>query len=222
MSTATTALMAEARSGRAEALGKLCEIYGDYLRTIARVGLGPSLRKRVELGDVVQEAFVEVVRQFPRFHGETEAALVGWMRRLVDEKLADLGRHYTRLKRGGGQLPLPLETSWIGSLGSKDQLHASPSEAASHRELSSILLVALGSLPHTEAEVVWLHHVEGLSFRTIGSRLGLSAKSIRRFCAKGLRSLRREIDGPPGGSLYYRESDSTYNAPRLPRLASGQ
>ena len=87
-------LMAKARAGETDALGELCALYRNYLRMVVRTGLGPKLRERVELSDVVQEALVEVVRQFPQFTGQNEAALVGWLRRLVGQKLADLGRYY--------------------------------------------------------------------------------------------------------------------------------
>ena len=93
-------LMSKARAGETEALGELCALYRNYLRMVVRTGLGPRLRERLELSDVVQEALVEVVRQFPQFTGQNEAALVGWLRRLVGQKLADLGR-----------LPQPYETS---------------------------------------------------------------------------------------------------------------
>ena len=68
-------LMAKARAGEADALGELCALYRNYLRMVVRTGLGPKLRERVELSDVVQEALVEVVRQFPQFTGQNEAAL---------------------------------------------------------------------------------------------------------------------------------------------------
>src|SRR4051812_33731194 len=104
-------LMARARAGQADALGELCALYRNYLRMVVRTGLGPRLRERVELSDVVQEALVEVVRQFPQFTGQNEAALVGWLRRLGGQKLADLGRYHSRAKRsaggGGGALGAP-------------------------------------------------------------------------------------------------------------------
>ena len=153
-------LMAQARAGQAEALGELCALYRNYLRMVVRTGLGPKLRERVELSDVVQEALVEVVRQFPQFTGQNEAALVGWLRRLVGQKLADLGRYHSRAKRAAGGAALPLDSPWgegraaaaSRAAGGKllDMLalsQTSPSEAASRRELIVILADALDGLP---------------------------------------------------------------------------
>src|SRR5690242_9861626 len=115
MTAGPVELMARARSGQGEALGELCDLYRNYLRMVVRTGLGPRLRERVELSDVVQEALVEVVRQFPQFTGQNEAALVGWLRRLVGQKLADLGRYHSRSKRTGGGLTFPLDAPFDAS-----------------------------------------------------------------------------------------------------------
>ncbi|HWE36440.1 MAG TPA: sigma-70 family RNA polymerase sigma factor [Isosphaeraceae bacterium] len=209
-------LMAKARSGQTEALGELCALYRNYLRMVVRTGLGPRLRERVELSDVVQEALVEVVRQFPQFTGQTEAALVGWLRRLVGQKLADLGRYHSRVKRGAGGSPVPLDAPWEGAPHSDSAAGAgarlldvlalsqtSPSEVASNRELTVLLADALAILPEIEAEVLWLYHAEGLSYEDIGKQIGLSRKSVRGIWARGLRSLQRTLKGPPGGALQY-------------------
>jgi RNA polymerase sigma-70 factor (ECF subfamily) len=201
--------MAKARAGETDALGELCALYRNYLRMIVRTGLGPKLRERVELSDVVQEALVEVVRQFPQFTGQNEAALVGWLRRLVGQKLADLGRYHSRAKRSAGGSALPLDAPWeSGAVADSnpgggrllDMLalsQTSPSEAASRRELIVLLADALADLPGTEAEVLWLYHADGLSFEAIGERMGLSRKSIRGIWARGLKNLKRTLDGPP-------------------------
>ncbi|MBX6315136.1 MAG: sigma-70 family RNA polymerase sigma factor [Isosphaeraceae bacterium] len=212
-------LMARARAGQAEALGELCALYRNYLRMVVRTGLGPRLRERVELSDVVQEALVEVVRQFPQFTGQNEAALVGWLRRLVSQKLADLGRYHSRAKRAAGGAALPLEAPLEPSGGAADAdglpgarlldilslSQTSPSEAASRRELIILLADALADLPEAEAEVLWLYHADGLSFEAIGERLGLGRKCVRGLWARGLKGLRRQLEGPPGGSLKYEE-----------------
>jgi RNA polymerase sigma-70 factor (ECF subfamily) len=201
--------MARARAGEVDALGELCALYRNYLRMIVRTGLGPKLRERVELSDVVQEALVEVVRQFPQFTGQNEAALVGWLRRLVGQKLADLGRYHSRAKRSAGGPAVPLDAPWeptapgdsnAGGGRLLDMLalsQTSPSEAASRRELIVLLADALADLPGTEAEVLWLYHADGLSFEAIGERVGLSRKSIRGIWARGLKNLKRSLDGPP-------------------------
>src|SRR5215472_15991520 len=111
MSPGPVELMARARAGQADALGELCALYRNYLRMVVRTGLGPRLRERVELSDVVEEALVEVVRQFPQFTGQNKAALVGWLRRLVGQKLADLGRYHSRAKGAVEATALPLDAA---------------------------------------------------------------------------------------------------------------
>ena len=210
-------LLTRARAGETEALGELCALYRNYLRMIVRTGLGPRLRERLELSDVVQEALVEVVRQFPQFTGQNEAALVGWLRRLVGQKLADLGRYHSRSKRTGAGSILPLDApcdpggaARPGEGGGRllDMLalsQTSPSEVVSRRELIVLLADALDVLPVPEADVLWLYHAENLSFEAIGDRMGMSRKSVRGIWARGLKRLKRSLEGPPGGSLRYED-----------------
>ncbi len=219
MSSGPIELLSRARAGETEALGELCALYRNYLRMVVRTGLGPRLRERVELSDVVQEALVEVVRQFPQFTGQTEAALLGWLRRLVGQKLADLGRYHSRAKRAGGATALPLDAApepggGRGEEGGRllDMLslsQTSPSQAVSQREQLVLLADAVAGLADGEAEVLWLYYAEGLSFEAIGQRLGLSRKSVRGIYARGLKHLKRTMEGPPGGPLRYDDGSAS-------------
>jgi RNA polymerase sigma-70 factor (subfamily 1) len=211
-------LLSKARAGEADALGELCALYRNYLRMVVRTGMGPKLRERVEMSDVVQEVLVEVVRQFPQFTGQNEAALVGWLRRLVGQKLADLGRYHSRAKRSGASTALPLDAG-AHELGSSPRgadesgrlldvlalSQTSPSQAVSRREQIVLLADALAALPVIEADVLWLRSAENLSFEAIGDRVGLSRKSIRGIWARGLKRLRRSLEGPPGGPLRFND-----------------
>jgi RNA polymerase sigma-70 factor (ECF subfamily) len=207
-------LLSRARAGETEALGELCALYRNYLRMVVRTGLGPRLRERVELSDVVQEALLEVVRQFPQFTGQNEAALVGWLRRLVGQKLADLGRYHSRAKRAGAATALPLDAAPVsGGRGPGEESgrlldmlalsQTSPSQAVSKREQLVLLADAFAGLPDQEADVLWLYCAENLSYEAIGQRLDLSRKSVRGIFARGLKHLKRSLEGPPGGSLRY-------------------
>ncbi|MGP0064125.1 MAG: sigma-70 family RNA polymerase sigma factor [Isosphaeraceae bacterium] len=209
-------LLSRARAGETEALGELCALYRNYLRMVVRTGLGPRLRERVELSDVVQEALVEVVRQFPQFTGQNEAALLGWLRRLVGQKLADLGRYHNRAKRAGGAMAVPLDAAPDAAGGGRrsgeesgrllDMLalsQTSPSQAVSKREQLVLLADAFAGLPESEADVLWLYFADSLSFEAIGQRLELSRKSVRGIYARALKHLKRSLEGPPGGLLRY-------------------
>lgn len=220
MSSGPIELLSRARAGETEALGELCALYRNYLRMVVRTGLGPRLRERVELSDVVQEALVEVVRQFPQFTGQTEAALLGWLRRLVGQKLADLGRYHSRAKRAGGATAVPLDAAPDpgggrgGEEGGRllDMLslsQTSPSQAVSQREQLVLLADAVAGLADGEAEVLWLYYAEALSFEAIGQRLGLSRKSVRGIYARGLKHLKRTMEGPPGGPLRYDDGSAS-------------
>jgi RNA polymerase sigma-70 factor (ECF subfamily) len=206
MTTGPIELMERARDGQGEALGELCSLYRNYLHSVARSGMGPRLRGKVCVSDVVQDALVDVVRHFHSFTGEDEAALAGWFRYLVRQKLADLGRYHGRAKRGAGGADVPLDGPPGDRAGGDSSVRrrlvdglalsqTSPSEGACRRELVILLADALDGLPEREAEVLRLRHVDGLSCEAIAVRLGLTRKSVRGIWARGLKGLRRRMPG---------------------------
>jgi RNA polymerase sigma-70 factor (subfamily 1) len=213
MDSMTLDLLSRARAGDSEALGELCASYQNYMGMLIRTGLGARLRAHVEVSDVIQETLVEVIRQFHQFNGQTEAAVVGWMRNLVSQKLADLGRHYGRVKRNGHGRTLPLDVT-PGDRRNGDESgqiidmlvlsQTSPSQAASRREEISRLADALAGLADEQADVLWLFFAEDLSFTAIGERMNLSRKSVRTIVACGLKHLRHALAGPPGGALRFK------------------
>ena len=78
-----------------------------------------------------------------------------------------------------------------------------PQPGRQPREQLVLLADAFAGLPEAEADVLWLYHAESLSFEAIGQRLGLSRKSVRGILARGLKHLKRSLEGPPGGPLRY-------------------
>jgi RNA polymerase sigma-70 factor (subfamily 1) len=213
MTGRTSELLSRARAGETEALGELCALYGNYLRMVVRSGMGQRLRERVEVSDVVQDVLVEVVRQFPRFNGQNDAALLGWLRRLAGQRLADQARYHCRSKRGGVGMALALngasESGGLADQGSGrllDRLalsQTSPSQVVSKREQFDLLADALAGLAEPEADVLWLYFAESLTFEAIGQRLNLKRKSVSRIVGQGLKKLKRSLEGPPAGALKY-------------------
>ena len=68
-------LLAQARAGDGEALGRLLEQYRSYVALLARHQLGKRLRGKVDSSDLVQEAFLEAQRDFGQFAGRSSQLL---------------------------------------------------------------------------------------------------------------------------------------------------
>src|SRR5262245_32059626 len=93
-----------ARAGSREALGQALEACRGYLLTVAQRELDPLLQAKGGASDLVQQTLAEAVRDFARFDGNSEAALLQWLRRLLLNNLADFTRQYRQTgKRACGR-----------------------------------------------------------------------------------------------------------------------
>lgn len=186
-------LISRARAGDRDALDRLFRQYQRYLTLVIRSAMGPVMRRNLDVADVLQETFLTASARFDHFHGEDEREFVAWMRALASRKLIDLARRMGRAKRqpasqvsldqsdGGKHRPLREELVSDGT---------SPSRAAERRELKVRLADALSQLPNEQAEVVWLRHVDGLSFEAIAEKLGVGRNAVRGMWARALCQLR--------------------------------
>jgi DNA-directed RNA polymerase specialized sigma24 family protein len=59
---------------------------------VANKELNPKLQAKGGASDLAQQTFLEVQRDFARFHGDSEDELLAWMRRLLLHNLADFKR----------------------------------------------------------------------------------------------------------------------------------
>src|SRR5262249_12173427 len=151
-------LLQDARTADRSALGRLLELYRNYLALLARLEIGRRLRAKVDESDVVQETFLEAHRHFGRFRGATEAELMGWLRQILAGVVANLLRRYygtqrrnVRLER---ELADDLARSSQGLVGGLAARQSSPSERAVRREQAVLLADALGRLPTAYREVI--------------------------------------------------------------------
>jgi RNA polymerase sigma-70 factor (ECF subfamily) len=85
-------LLARARSDTGKSLGRLLELYRNYLQLLACTRIDLHLQGRVDASDVVQEAYLDACRDFGQFRGQTEAEFRGWLRQIPLCNLARLIR----------------------------------------------------------------------------------------------------------------------------------
>ena len=179
------------------ALGRLLELYRNYLRLLARTGLDLSLRGKADPSDLVQEALLKAARHFGQFRGATDAELAGWLRQILARCLADFARRYRAGGRRAGR-----EQSLDRLLGRSSQAMeqvlansgTSPSASAERRDLGVVLSDALAALSEDHREVIVLHHLEGLGWDEVARRMGRTAGAVRMLWARALKQLRPLID----------------------------
>jgi RNA polymerase sigma-70 factor (ECF subfamily) len=191
-------LLERARAGEIEAFGELLAQYHNYLRLMARTLLGSTLAVRVDSSDVVQDAFLEAYRDFPRFAGSTEAELLAWLRQILARNLADRAR-YVKADVRDHRRTKSLETLLEQASCSVEQALAatgtSPSAAEARRERSVLLADALESLRADYREVVILRNLEGLKFSEVATRMGRSSGAIRMLWARAIERLSEALEG---------------------------
>jgi len=199
--SAPMALLGQARSGDAEALGALLEHYRNYLGLLARLQVGMRLQGKVDPSDLVQETFLEAHRDLSQFRGRTEKEFVAWLRQILATNLANLVRHYYGTQRRD----MNLERDLVDELNQSSRVldrglvarQDSPSQQASQRELAVILADALRELSDDYREVIVLRHLEGLTFPAVSQRMGRSEDSVKKLWARALAKLRRVMEGAP-------------------------
>src|SRR6185436_18440399 len=97
--TLTLDLLRRAQQGERPALERLLERYYERVRRIVRLRLGPSLRRRLESGDILQETFLAAVRNFARFELRDEGSFINWLAVLAENQIRDAADHHGAQKR---------------------------------------------------------------------------------------------------------------------------
>jgi RNA polymerase sigma-70 factor (ECF subfamily) len=193
-------MMALARSGDGEALGRLLERYHNYLALLAQCQIGRRLRGKVDPADILQETFLEAFRDIGRFRGETEPELLGWLRTILAGVLANQVRRFLGTKRRDVRLERELVEDVDRSSRELNPAlvapQSSPSRQAVRRELAILLADALGRLPADYREVIVLRQLEGLSFPEVARRMGRTENSVKNLWARALARLRYAMDDP--------------------------
>jgi RNA polymerase sigma-70 factor (ECF subfamily) len=190
-------LLAQARAEGGTSLGRLLELYRNYLTLLARTQVHRHLRSKADSSDLVQETFLAAHRDFARFRGSSEGELVAWLRQILAARLADLVRRHLRAQARDARLERRLAEQMSHS---SEALAAgladpgpSPSQQAARREQAVRLADAIQALPPDYGEVIVLRHLEGLSFPAVAARMGRSVDSVEKLWVRALARLRHTL-----------------------------
>ena len=193
-------LLASAKSGRAESLNELLQLYGNYLRTVAVVRLDGRLRSRCSPSDVVQDTLLDAYRDFPQFRGRTKAEFLGWLRQILANNILRMTERHLDAAKRAVRREISLDalqgasrssTSLMGILADRA---ASPSAIVGSREAAHILVDQLAELPPDYREVLVLRHFKGLSFAEVGKHMRRSPGAVRILWVRAIGHMQRILE----------------------------
>jgi RNA polymerase sigma-70 factor (ECF subfamily) len=186
-----------ARDGDPHALAELFAHYRDRLRRMVRLRLDRRLSGRLDLSDVLQEAYLDLARRFPEYARDPAVPFYLWLRALTGQRLIDLHRQHLGAKMRDAGLEVSLYRGALpqaSSVSLAQQLLGrltSPSRAAIRAETQIRVQEALNSMDPLDREVLTLRHFEMMSNDETAQVLGISKKAAsKRF----LRALERLQD----------------------------
>jgi RNA polymerase sigma-70 factor (ECF subfamily) len=182
--------------------GALLEGFRDYLALLARLQLAPSLRGKIDLSGVVQQALLEAHQASEPFRQMTAEQQAAWLRKALACNLADEVRKLTTARRDVNR-ERSLEQAVDESSGRLEAWLAadqtSPSEQATRNELLLRLAHALAQLPEEQRLAVEMHHLRGQPVAEVARELNRSEGAAGALLVRGLKKLRQLLKATDGG-----------------------
>jgi RNA polymerase sigma-70 factor (ECF subfamily) len=180
--------MRDARQGSSEALGRVLQRCRAFLLRVAEQELGADLRAKGGASDLVQDTFLEAQRDFGRFEGQSETELLGWLRRMLLNNLANFARHYrgTDKRRIDREVGLDTPRGLAGSV-------LTPSAVAMSQEQAAALHQAMERLPEQYRQVLALRYQHERTFEQIGEAMGMTFSAARKLWLRAVLRLQQEL-----------------------------
>ncbi len=194
-------LLAAARRGDREALGRLLAIYGTCLQVTARARLPQMLGARVGASDLVQETCLDASRDFDQFAGQTEEEFLGWLRSILEHNIQGAVRDHAHTRKRAVVLEQSLNDSRVAVVGSETLAaqQSSPSGRASRAEDLVRLAREIEFLPPDQRTAVRLRHLFGWPLEKIATHVGRSLSATAGLVKRGMCTLRERLQDDAHG-----------------------
>jgi RNA polymerase sigma-70 factor (ECF subfamily) len=194
-------LIRRARAGDGQAMHRLITDVTPMLQRYARARLDNALRARMDEGDVVQSALLEVTRDFEGFSGTTINEFRAWARGILRRNLLDEVKAQVRAKKRALAMERALDAEHGNTtnrrlLGIPASRLTSPSRKIARREEVARLLRIMDELSEAQRRALdlWL---AGYTVKEIAVSIGKSELSAASLLKRALQHIRERAAEEP-------------------------
>jgi RNA polymerase sigma-70 factor (ECF subfamily) len=201
----TRGRLERAAAGDHDAWQALVAQHHDRLRRMVALRLDPRLQGRIDPSDVLQESYLEAVRQLADYLRNPLLPFFLWLRQLAGNRLYKLHRHHLGAQRRDAGREVSLYRSALPEASSAALAarllgrECRPSQAAVRAELKIRLQEALNRMDPLDREVLSLRHFEQLTTPEVARELGISEAAAGKRYLRALVRLKEILSLMPGG-----------------------
>jgi RNA polymerase sigma-70 factor, ECF subfamily len=174
-----------------EGVGQVLEACRRYLLALARTKIDPGLHAKAGASDLVQETLLEAQRDYASFHGESEADVLAWLRKLLLNNVSNFRRRY----RGAAKRSISREER-IDAAACRPSSRSNgedPAWCAEEHDQLRFLQTQIARLPADYHRVLALWYEER-SFEEIGRAMNRSTDAARMLWMRAIERLRDLVE----------------------------
>ena len=188
--------VAGAANGERDALQALIVYYHAKLGRAVAAERDETLRRHVELEDVLQQAYLSAFGNAAGTAFEGPGHFYNWLRKIAIARLRDAERAARRKRRDVTRQvtnPPGASNSYPNLLGRLAARQSTPSRRMKRDEAVAAVMSSLARLKEDQREVVRLRFLEDVPVAEIARRLGKTDTAVYTLCHRGLKALRERM-----------------------------
>jgi len=192
------------REGESEALGDLFSLCQDRLRQMVHFRLDSRLVRRIDVDDILQDAFIDARKRLPHFaKTEESASPYVWLRMVTLQTLQDVHRRHlgTQARDVSQEQQVASVSNDQTTLNSMAQLLVgqltSPSQAIQRAEAIEQIQAALEQMSAMDQEILALRNFEELTNTEVCEVLGIEAGTASLRYIRALKRLQQVMSQHP-------------------------
>jgi RNA polymerase sigma-70 factor (ECF subfamily) len=194
----TTEMLARQAAERdSDAFAELFRRVRGRLEMWIALRMGPLLRSRLTVDDVLQETFLQAHRSLESFRDEGEGSFRRWIFSVAENRLKDLHKFHGAQKRTPVREAPSFDEDERRRWAAISADGTSPSSGAHRADVTRRMTEAIERLPEELREVLVLRSIEERTFREVAERLERPTTSVKGLYSRALRELRDDLRSGP-------------------------